>query len=390
MRSSEYWRQWPARLFFLLVCILSFQGIAKPSGPAVICTVYPNAFDCIESQPACTICHTTPPARNSFGAQLQEGLLPAIERPLSTAEFTAGIEIRLSEVELADADGDGYSNIDELIAGTSPGDEASYPSTGGCSGQSVNPQFNVCGYDTAYAFKKVSLDFCGVTPTYDEMTAFEQLNSDTKNAEIVALLDRCLDTNFWQGRDGVLWRMAHRKVRPIQAIKAGQGAGPVPLADYDDDYALFVYTQIDDHDARDVLLADYFVDLINGRVSDTPRANKPGQYLEVNRRAGMITTGWFFVINTMFTALPRTTAAQAYRSYLGLDIAKSEGLIPPDGEVLVDYDDKGIEAAECAVCHTTLDPLSYPFSRYWGIAANQTGTYNAERMRLLKEAAEFH
>ena len=90
----------------------------------------------------------------------------------------------------------------------------------------------------------------------------------------------------------------------------------------------------------------------------------------------------------MFTALPRTTAAQAYRSYLGLDIAKSEGLIPPDGEVLVDYDDKGIEAAECAVCHTTLDPLSYPFSRYWGIAANQTGTYNVDRMTLLNPAIE--
>ena len=45
-----------------------------------------------------------------------------------------------------------------------------------------------------------------------------------------------------------------------------------------------------------------------------------------SKRAGMLTTRWNLVFNTMFTAMPRTTAAQIYRSYLGLDIAKSEGL----------------------------------------------------------------
>ena len=94
----------------------------------------------------------------------------------------------------------------------------------------------------------------------------------------------------------------------------------------------------------------------------------------------MISSRWFFVINTMFTAVPRTAAAQAYRAYLGLDIAKSEGLIPPEGQPLIDYDDKGITADGCAVCHTTLDPLTYPFSRYEGIAFPSSGIYDSMRM----------
>lgn len=377
-----------AGCLWFLVLAAPGSAFAKPSGPAAICTVYPQAVQCQDEQPPCTVCHTTPPARNVFGGQLEDGLLSDAPRPLDNSAFVSAIKIRLEEAGEQDADGDGFTNENELLEGTSPGDDSSYPSTGGCSGQSTNPQFNVCGYDHAYVFKKVSLDFCGFSPTYAELMVFKGLTQDAKADEILVKLNTCLDSNFWQGRDGALWRMAHRKIRPIQAVKSGAGEGPVPLADYDDDYALFVYTQIDDHDARDVLLGDYFVDVVNDRVSSNPSVNQPGQYLEQSRRAGMITTGWFFVINTMFTALPRTTAAQAYRSYLGLDIAKSEGLVPPVGEALVDYDDKGIEAAECAVCHTTLDPLSYPFSRYWGIAANQTGTYNPNRMMVLNPAIE--
>lgn len=380
---------WQYLVFMSLVSVFfGSRAQAKPTGPSAICEVFPEAQSCQMGLPSCAVCHTTPPARNVFGASLEEGLLPDTPRPLDDETFTQGIEQRLSDVSASDADGDGYSNQDELLAGTLPGDERSFPTEGGCSGQSSNPQFDVCGYDFRYTFNKVLLDFCGFSASYDELKAFDVLESAEKAERIKTTLLSCVDSDFWQGRDGVLWRMAHSKIRPIQAIKSGQGAGPVPLADYDDDYALFVYSQIDDHDARDVLLADYFVDLLGDRVSATTKPNQPGQYLESARRAGMVTTGWFFVINTMFTALPRTTAAQAYRSYLGLDIAKSEGLIVPEGQVLVDYDDKGIEAPECAVCHTTLDPLSYPFSRYWGIAANQTGTYSPERMTLFNPAIE--
>jgi mono/diheme cytochrome c family protein len=90
------------------------------------------------------------------------------------------------------------------------------------------------------------------------------------------------------------------------------------------------------------------------------------QLVPQERRAGMLTTRWFLAKNTMVTAIPRTTAAQAYRAYLGYDVAKMEGLEPVLGEP-VDYDLKGVKAEQCAVCHSTLDPLSYPFSRYDGL-----------------------
>jgi hypothetical protein len=85
--------------------------------------------------------------------------------------------------------------------------------------------------------------------------------------------------------------------------------------------------------------------------------------------------------NTMFTAIPRTTAAQAYRAFLGYDLARLEGLYPVENEP-ADYDNRGVAAPACAACHTTLDPLSYPFSRYEGIGGG-TGysySYNADRM----------
>ncbi|MBV1861755.1 MAG: DUF1588 domain-containing protein, partial [Nannocystaceae bacterium] len=91
-----------------------------------------------------------------------------------------------------------------------------------------------------------------------------------------------------------------------------------------------------------------------------------------------------------FTAIPRTTAAQAYRSYLGTDIAKLEGLIePPGSETLIDYDDKGVTDETCAGCHRTLDPLSYPFSRYNGIGgAGGSGDYNANRLAAFADTTQ--
>ena len=125
------------------------------------------------------------------------------------------------------------------------------------------PNHNVCGYDFAYAFKKVSLDFCGRSPSYEEFIAFKDLDENEKPEALSNQLDACLSTAFWKGRDGVLWRLAHAKIRPLAAIKSGANAGAVPLGDYDDDYPLFVYTQTGDTDARDVLKAKYYVVLTN-------------------------------------------------------------------------------------------------------------------------------
>lgn len=336
--------------------------------------------------PSCGFCHTTPPARNAFGLSLEAVLLPDEARPLDPAKFDENLPTALAAVAEDDADGDGATNLEEAIAGTDLSDDTDFPgqmvAPTGCGDQpNANPDWNVCGYDWGHAFRKVSLDVCGAQPEYEDFEAFKALRGDARAEALAKALDDCMQTDFWRGRDGVVWRLAHKKVRPLLAIKSGENAGPVPLADYDQDYKLFVYTQTDDRDARLALTADFIVQMQGSNpVRFTEDFNT--LRLERNRRAGMITMPWFFVINTMFTPMPRTTAAQAYRAYLGLDIAKSQGLYPPDDE-LIDYDGKGITAPGCAACHTTLDPLSYPFSRYNGISGPLTGTYARSRVNFL-------
>ena len=74
-------------------------------------------------------------------------------------------------------------------------------------------------------------------------------------------LAECLDSEFWVGKGGAVWSLAHPKIRPVNGLKGGiEDTGSLPvLGDFYDDYHLFVYTQTDDRDARDVLLADYYV-----------------------------------------------------------------------------------------------------------------------------------
>jgi hypothetical protein len=248
---------------------------------------------------------------------------------------------------------------------------------GACNG-AEGDRWNLCGYDEAYAFRKVWLDFCGRSPDADQRAAFDA--SADRAGALHEALAACLRSEHWRGRDGVVWGLASPKIRPLASIKAGRDPGGIQLGDYDDDFALFVYTQIDDHDARDLLVADYFVAASAApptvyepfrRTVDEDFRARPGlstyQTIEPERRAGMITTRWFRAVNTMFSAVPRTSAAQAYRAYLGLDIALLEGLQPGVEAEPADYDEKGVRAEGCAGCHRTLDPLSYPFSRYAGL-----------------------
>jgi hypothetical protein len=71
-----------------------------------------------------------------------------------------------------------------------------------------------------------------------------------------------------------------------------------------------------------------------------------------------------------------------------MDIARSEGIDPVDGEPQ-DVDQRGVAEPACAVCHSTLDPLSYAFSPYNGIGRlsstgvrglARTGTFDATRV----------
>ncbi|EPX62729.1 hypothetical protein D187_008917 [Cystobacter fuscus DSM 2262] len=348
---------------------LSGEALAKPPAGSVFCTTYPSAPVCTGQQPSCTYCHVAPPQRNAFGAGLESYLAPGAPRPLSDNDFAYALPTALRAAEAADADGDGVPNLVEIQRGTLPADANSVPvDTGGCAA-GTNPQYDVCRYDTRFAYRRVLLDFCGQSPTYAQLEEFAALNADDQRARLDAELDRCARSEFWRGKNGQLWKLAHPKIRPVGSLKFGEDQGTIPLADYYDDYALYAYSQLDDHDARDVMTAKYFVH----RESNPTRysiATKPNSMLYVQDekyRAGNITSSWSLIHFVMFTALPRNAASQAYRAYLGYDIARQEGLYSIPNEPR-DYDAKGVAEPACAACHATLDPLSYPFRNYQGLS----------------------
>ncbi len=377
-----------------LGALLTAPGVAQPPAPAAFCEVYAGAPACAAGEVSCDTCHVAPPRLNAYGADVAARLVPSEARPLHADVFTAGLADALIAVEGLDSDGDGYLNGEEIDAGTSPADEGSVPVALPCVDADPGDPWDLCGYDPDYAFKKVMLDFCGMSPSYAERQAF--LDASDPSRALHDQLDACLDTEFWRGIGGKVWNLANRKIGPQQAVKSGKGAGPIPLADYDDDYAYFVWTQTDDRDVRLVLTGKSFVDAgrVDGATVYTEWTRTPqrdidergfdvAQLVQRRFRAGMLTHRWFLMSNTMFTAIPRTTAAQAYRAYLGYDIALLEGLAPVSAEP-VDYDSKGVDAEDCAVCHSTLDPLSYPFSRYEGIGGGMNVlpySYNPRRLQ---------
>ena len=312
---------------------------AQPPAPTAFCGVYPEAPACEGGQSDCSTCHTTPPSLNLYGVDLAAALAPGQERPLHEDIFLEGLEPALRAVEGLDSDGDGFINIEEIEGGSSPSDGSSTPTPTACVDRNAGDGYDVCGYDYGYAFKKVMIDFCGRSPNRLERETFA--GSANKAGALHDQLDACLDTEYWRGFDGKVWNLANRKVGPQQAVKSGRDAGEIPLADYDDDYAFFVWTQLDGRDARLVLTGTTFVEAtrtVDGTVytewDRTPREDgdlRGGdryQAVAPERRAGMLTHRWFLMSNTMFTGIPRTTAAQAYRAYLGYDISKLEGLHP--------------------------------------------------------------
>jgi hypothetical protein len=357
------------------VLLGSGAALAQPPATQIFCEVNPQAPACAKGVTECSTCHDAVPGRNAFGRTVEKFLAPGAPRPLAVDAFSQALPGALASANAEDSDGDGASNADEIRLGSAPGDPLSKPQQGPCS-PSVQGRYTLCTYDAAYALRKVSLDFCGHSASMEQQAALRA--SPDPRAFVHQVLDGCMKSEHWRGKDGVVWNLANKKIRPSASIKSGKDAGPVPLGDYEDDYALFVYTQIDNHDARDLLLARYFVERIDGPpttyetfdrspIQDFLKRGEDGaQVVDQDHRAGMITTRWFLVAFTMFTPIPRTTAAQAYRAYLGRDIALQEGMAPVAAEP-VDYDAKGVAAPECASCHSTLDPLSYPFSRYGGL-----------------------
>lgn len=75
--------------------------------------VYPSATA------TCKTCHIEPPKRNAFGKAIGDALDESGEQTLTKK--------LLETIEKKDSDGDGVSNIDEINAGTLPGDPKSKP-----------------------------------------------------------------------------------------------------------------------------------------------------------------------------------------------------------------------------------------------------------------------
>jgi hypothetical protein len=389
LAGAERPAAWP---LLLLAALASPSGTAyaKPEAPAVLCETFPDAAQCMGRVPDCLFCHvsTAPASWNAYGLAIQA----ALPRQASFAEELPDVLRGLSD---SDSDADGASNLDELTKGTLPGDAASVPPSAAEPDPGTalpNPEFAIGQHDVAFAYKRASVLYCGHSPSYEEMQPFRDAlrSADEKRALLHERLEACLDSPYWQ-REGLM-RLADDRIRPITNLGSdskvvitipletlnGRPELASSMGDYNYDYRLWVHALTGNRDARDLLLAQYFVlenpdgtwttteDIIPNTRDDVTAS---GQLLEKPYRAGMLSTMWFITRNTMFAELPRTTAAAAYRAYLGADIAKMQGLLPVPGEP-DDIDNKGVANERCAVCHSTLDPLAYAFASYNGFEFN--------------------
>jgi hypothetical protein len=376
------------RLAPWLLCALlsSSEALARPIAPELVCRTYPNIPDCSGSLVTCSHCHSSvyPTSWNAFGASVKSKLAPG-------DAFEAALPDALAGLEQEDADGDGLSNLEELELGTAPGDAASGWSAAPAPEGAGNPQYDVGNYDYAFAYRRVMILYCGASPTYDQRQAFDadRPDAETLRGRLHDALSECLDSKHWS--ETALPRLADKRVRPLAAAGPDSmiriGPRRLVVGDYRYDYRLWRYLLTGDRDMRELLTARYHVEeneqgeleqVSGARPKEDPMAFAGGQPLEEEHRAGMLTTQWYLAINTMFSSLPRTSAAQAYRSYLGADISSGEGIRPVAGEP-VDIDDKGVADDRCATCHSTLDPLAYAFAKYEGIDSMFGGGFGGYR-----------
>ena len=371
----------PLRVLLLAVLLLPAPALARPDvGPEGFCATYPDAPTCVTGTTECSTCHATsgPPTRNDYGRDL----LLELDRD---APFGPQLPAALVAIEGLDSDGDGLLNRAEIDAGTRPGFDSSLEPE--CAEQTAfgNPWYAVGEYDPAFAHKRVLLDFCGRSPRYDERQAFAAHPEPIQ--AIQDALDLCLQSPYWRQ---VQQEIGTRVVRPV-----GPATDANLLGNWAWDLRLWLWATSGDRDAGELLSADYLVvedPPGTGRMApiDEPRdANEAyAQPLAAEDRFGLITTRYSLAMNVMFSAVPRTLVAHYYRQLLGLDIARSEGLFPVDEAegaydwaAPLDVDDKGVWQEGCAGCHSTLDPLSYPWARYNGIDLDggTTGAFLPDR-----------
>ncbi len=353
---------------------------ARPEAPALLCAVYPDAPTCAAGVARCVSCHSLagPPAHNAYGLDLvaaRDGALP----------FAEDLPRALAAIEGLDSDGDGVSNLDELLVGTEPGFDSTVEAECAAQTDFDNASYLVGKYDPAFAWRRVMLDFCGRSPRYDEVIAFRA--SDNPVGAVRDTLSACLESPYW---DAVLEELAIGVIEPT-----GPATDFNILGNWAWDLRLYAYAMSGDRDAAEVMTATYLVveePAGSGRLVEIPDPRTEGeayaQPLAAQDRFGVLTTRFSLAMRVMFADVPRTLAAHWYKRLLGLDIARSEGLYPIDeldGELpwpaSLDVDDKGVWQEGCAACHSTLDGLSYPWVRYNGIdlEGDTTATYLPER-----------
>ena len=189
-----------------VTALWSTPATAMPPGPTTFCSVYPDAALCASEPPPCTTCHDSggPPALNAYGAAVSGELLSGMPRPLTEAQYSAGLPDALAAVESIDSDMDGFSNLEEIELGTFPGDESSAPQAAVCPPEGLNPQYDVCNYDFDYTYRKLHIDFCGQSPSYEAYSAFAALDNADKPDALDDALTACLQTEWWRGKDGAV------------------------------------------------------------------------------------------------------------------------------------------------------------------------------------------
>lgn len=366
----------------VLLAASAQPALAEPTAPTALCRAYPDLPDCAGRVPTCALCHTStdPVAWNAFGEQLAGQLTRG-------QPFEQALPLALAAVADDDADGDGATNLAELRAGRSP--SAAEAEDAAAQGTLANPGYRIGAWDPRFTFRRVSALYCGRSPSYEELSTFAADSADdaTLRARVHEKLSQCLRSPYWRS-EGLL-RLADKRIKPVTAFGADTditiGGYRVVIGDFRYDYDLWAYALTDDHDMREMLTAQYHVTRsddgtlrkVEGVIAKPdPKWIAGGQPVPPEQRAGLLTTQWTLAYGTMFSAVPRVTAAQAYRAYLGADIANMEGLRPVPGEP-VDIDNKGVADPRCAQCHATLDPLSYAFAEYEGVALSAVVTFGS-------------
>ncbi|MFW7378806.1 MAG: hypothetical protein ACOH5I_08370 [Oligoflexus sp.] len=370
-------------LLFMIVSAAMLGGslaVARPHASRLVCEAFPDSPHCAGSMISCGFCHNTvPPTLNSFGRCARSYMQQTGRSFPETDDEMYNV---ISGVGDEDCDEDGYTVMQEIMMGSQPGNGQSVPLDKGCGLGPVtnrnNPHYNVCEYDNSYVYKKIWLDVCGEPPSYEEYADFQGLSETEQKLEITDLMTDCIKSENWIGKDGVIWEIAHYKVRPVGSVKAGEDAGILPIVDYYADYHLFIYSQINGNDAREQLLADFTVTRTGGNGSPTqyvkqsPSRLLDGQVMQPEFRVGLLTSFWNLGFYLNYTGVARVLVAQAFRAYLGIELDKMQGMNPPaiEDSGFRDYDQKGVSRPECANCHATIDPMAYPFRNYNGL----TGT----------------